>query len=102
CSLLMSRGCQVPRVLLFFFAGLSAGLCFSVDVASLGIVVAGDGRADSPWNPPRCCDNEGVNETATKAISNAVSNENAAILLWTGDIVNVTDTKEDTLKRCLE
>src|SRR5262249_27712494 len=96
------RRCQVPRQLLIFFAGLSASLCCSVYGEPLRIVVAGDGRADYPWNPPRCCDNEGVNETATKAISNAVSNENAAILLWTGDIVNVNDTNEDTLKRGLE
>src|SRR6516162_2696407 len=99
---LSRRRCLIPRQLLIFFAGLSASLCFSVLGQPLRIVVAGDSRGDYPWNPPRCCDNEGVNEIVTKAISNAVLNENAAILLWTGDIVNVNDTNEDTLKRGLE
>jgi hypothetical protein len=88
--------------LLIFLAGLSFSLCLSVHGEPLRIVVAGDGRADYPWKPPRCCDNEGMNETVTKALSNAVLNENAAILLWTGDIVNVNDTNEDTLKKGLE
>src|SRR5262249_48594836 len=87
---------------LILFAVLSASLCPSAQGEPLRIVVAGDGRADYPWNPPRSCDNEGINETVTKAISNAVLKENAAILLWTGDIANVNDTKEDTLKKGLE
>lgn len=92
----------VSTRLLIFFAVLSASLCLRVHGEPLRIVVASDGRADYPWNPPRSCDNEGINETVTKAISNAVLNENAAILLWTGDIVNVNDAKEGTLKKGLE
>ena len=80
---LSRRRCRIPQQLLIFFAGLSASLCFSIHGQPLRIVVAGDGRADYPWNPLRCCDSEGVNEIVTKAISNAVLNENAAILLWT-------------------
>jgi len=62
-------------------------------------VVAGDGRADYPWNPPRPCDNEGMNESVTKAISKAVLDENAAILLWTGDMVNLNDTKRGYVEK---
>lgn len=43
-----------------------------------------------------------MNENVIKAISEAVSDENAAILLWTGDIVNVNDTNADTLKNGLK
>jgi hypothetical protein len=43
-----------------------------------------------------------MNESVTKAISKAVLDENAAILLWTGDMVNVNDTNADTLKNGLE
>jgi len=88
--------------LLILFAVLAATLCPSAPGEPLRIVVAGDGRADYGWNPPRSCDNEGINETVVRAISNAVLKENAAILLWTGDIVNVNDAKEDTLKKGLE
>ena len=87
---------------LILFAVLAATLCPSAQGEPLRIVVAGDGRADYQWNPPRSCDNEGINETVVRAISNAVLKENAAILLWTGDIVNVNDAKEDTLKKGLE
>jgi hypothetical protein len=87
---------------LIFFAVFSAGLCLTVDGEPLRIVVAGDGRADYPWNPPRPSDNEGMNEVVTKAVAKAASDENAAILLWTGDVVNVNDTNADTLKNGLE
>src|SRR5262249_3522797 len=83
-------------------AFLSASLWPSAHGEPLRIVVAGDGRADYQWNPPRSCDNEGINETVVRAISNAVLKENAAILLWTGDIGNVNDAKDDTLRKGLE
>jgi Calcineurin-like phosphoesterase len=92
----------VSTRLLIFVAVLSASLCLRVDGEPLRIVVAGDGRAEYRWNPRRPCDTQGINETVTRAISNAVLNENAAILLWTGDIVNVNDTNADTLKKGLE
>ena len=84
---------------LIFVAGFSASLCLSVHGEPLRIVVAGDGRADYPWNPPRPCDNEGMNESVTKAISKAVLDENAAILLWTGDMVNLNDTKRGYVEK---
>ena len=101
-SLFLSR-CRssVAGKLLIFVAGLLFGLGF-VHGEPLRIVVAGDGRADYPWNPTRSCDNGGINETVTKAISKAVADEHAAILLWTGDIVNVNNTNADTLKSGLE
>src|SRR5215470_18653478 len=94
-STVKKRSHRVPvsTQLLILFAVLSASLCPSAQGGPLRIVVAGDGRADYPWNPPRSCDNEGINETVVRAISNAVLKENAAILLWTGDIVNVNDTR---------
>src|SRR5215470_20324583 len=103
-STVKKRSHRVPvsTQLLILFGVLSANLCPSAQGEPLRIVVAGDGRADYPWNPSRSCDNEGINETVTKAISKAVADEHAAILLWTGDIVNVNDTKEGTLKKGLE
>jgi hypothetical protein len=100
--LFLSRGRSVARQLLIFFAGLSASFCLTVHGEPLRIVVAGDGRAEYPWGLHRSADNQGINETVTKAISDAVLNERASILLWTGDIVNVNDANADTLKNGLE
>jgi len=91
------------RQLLILLAGLSAGFCFTAQGQLLKIVVAGDGRAEYPWNlPPRPCDKDGINETVITAIANAVSDEHASILLWTGDIVNVNDSKDSRLKDGLQ
>src|SRR5262245_64804386 len=47
------------------------------------IVIAGDGRADYPWNPPRIEDAEGINKVITGEIAGAVLKEHAQVLLWT-------------------
>jgi hypothetical protein len=82
--------------------------CFNVAVACLlassflghaeplRIIVAGDGRADypDPNDPkqlpsPRSEDKNGFNKIINSEIRDAVRNEKAEILVWTGDIVNV-------------
>ena len=79
-----------PTKLPILLSALLASLCVQCHAQPLVIVVAGDGRAEYPWVcPNRRHDKDGMNETVTTAIANAVSKENASILLWTGDIVNV-------------
>jgi hypothetical protein len=68
---------------------------------ALRIVVAGDGRADYPWNSPRVEDEEGINKTITSEIAEAVLKESAQILLWTGDFTNVPDNNPDTFRKQL-
>jgi hypothetical protein len=87
---------------LILIAALWVGFGLPVHADPLRIVVAGDGRAEYPWGPHRACDKEGINEFVTKAIANAVLNEKAAILLWTGDMVNVNSADTDALKNGLE
>jgi hypothetical protein len=65
------------------------------------IVVAGDGRAEYPWNPPRVEDKDGINKVITLEITEAVFKEDAQILLWTGDCTNVSDNNPDTLRKQL-
>ena len=65
------------------------------------IVVAGDGRAEYPWNSRRVEDDEGINKTITGEIADAVLKENAQILLWTGDFTNVTDKNPGTFRKQL-
>lgn len=67
----------------------------------LRIVVAGDGRAEYPWNPPRVEDADGINKVITSEIADAVLKENAEILLWTGDFTNVPDNNPDTFRKQL-
>jgi hypothetical protein len=50
-------------------------------------VVAGDGRADPNAKPPRAEDKNGVNTLITSEMAQAVLNEHAKFLLWTGDLV---------------
>ena len=64
-------------------------LCLSVHAETLRIVVAGDGRAQYPWNGLRPEDEDGLNQKINREICEAVIKEGATILLWTGDIVNV-------------
>jgi hypothetical protein len=97
-SVFFSRSRLVPRQFPILLAALSASFCVAVQGEPLKIVIAGDGRAEYRWNPRRCCDNGGMNETVTTAIAKAVSDEKASILLWTGDIVNVNDRNDGTLK----
>ena len=66
------------------------------------IVIAGDGRAEYPWNDTRCVDHDGINTVVTTAICKAVLAEHANTLLWTGDIANINDRGEDTLSHRLE
>jgi hypothetical protein len=61
------------------------------------IAVAGDGRAEYQWNPHRACDEKGINKWVTTAIAKAIANDNASILLWTGDIVNVNGPTDGSL-----
>lgn len=65
------------------------------------IVIAGDGRADYPWNPPRIEDAEGINKVITGEIAGAVLKEHAQLLLWTGDFANVPDNNPDTFRKQL-
>ena len=67
------------------------GFCFIGRAETLRLVVAGDGRSDYPWFNKRYDDVSGLNQTITKEIRDAVINEHANILLWTGDIVNVNE-----------
>jgi hypothetical protein len=68
---------------------------------ALRIVVAGDGRAEFPWNSPRLEDKEGINKQITGEIVEAVLKENAQVMLWTGDSTNVTDNNPETLRKQL-
>ena len=63
----------------------------------LVIAIAGDGRAEYLWNPHRPCDEKGINKWVTTAIAKAVAKDNASILLWTGDIVNVNGPEDGSL-----
>jgi hypothetical protein len=85
-----------------FIVYLLAGLFSTANGEPFRIVVAGDGRAQYPWYEHRSCDDGGMNRTVNEAIRDAVLKENAKILLWTGDIVNVNDTNTDTLQKGLE
>ncbi len=82
--------CQTPG-LLMLCAIFIFGLCLPGHAEPLRIVVAGDGRADFPWNDPRPGDKEGINEEVTKQIAVAMARENPQLVLWTGDIVNVNE-----------
>src|SRR5262249_11377843 len=86
---------------LIFFAGLFASLCFTANGEPLRIVVAGDGRAEYQWNLKRSCDQDGINQTVTRAIVGAVLDEKAAILLWTGDMANVDNAELGTFRKRL-
>jgi hypothetical protein len=87
---------------LVFVVCLSARLSSAADGEPFRIVVAGDGRAQYPWLDHRPCDDGGMNRTVNEAIRDAVLKEQAKILLWTGDIVNVNDSNTDTLQTGLE
>ena len=98
-SLFLNRSKLIPGRLPILLAALSASLCLACHGQPLVIVVAGDGRAEYPWKlPNRPCDSGGINECVTTAIAKAVTTENASILLWTGDIVNVNNRDERTLE----
>ena len=84
--------------LLILIVCLWASLFSSSHGEPFRIAVAGDGRADYPWNAHRACDDDGINEMVTRAIARDVLDKNASILLWTGDIANVNDANTDTLK----
>lgn len=87
---------------LIFVVCLSAGLSSAAHGEPFRIVVAGDGRAQYPWKDHRSCDDGGMNRTVNEAIRDAVLRDEAKILLWTGDIVNVNDSNTDTLQKGLE
>lgn len=66
------------------------------NVDTVRIVIAGDGRADYKTRPE---DEDGINKVIAREIAQAVLNEKAQMLLWTGDLVNVTDGSSITLER---
>ena len=71
------------------------------------IIVAGDGRAEypsvspSPFKSPRAEDKDGINQVITQEIVQAVLDEKATILLWTGDLTNVSEGDSETFERQL-
>jgi len=73
----------------------------------LRIVVAGDGRAEYPrasplpYKSPRAEDEDGINKVITREIVQAVLNEKAKMLLWTGDLTNLTEGDSATFERQL-
>lgn len=50
-------------------------------------IVAGDGRSDPGAHPPRPEDKNGINTKITAEMAQAVLDEHAKFLLWTGDLV---------------
>jgi hypothetical protein len=69
---------------------------------TIRIVVAGDGRAEYPSAPKdkkRYEDDEGINKKINTEIAQAVLSENAQMMLWTGDLVNVNDRDSGTFKK---
>src|SRR5271156_438573 len=70
--------------------------CLAGHASTLRIVVAGDGRANSP---PRPEDKNGLNDVMNREISRAVLREKATALLWTGDLVNLTNHDCDLFKQ---
>lgn len=65
----------------------------------LRILVAGDGRAEYPWQ--RCQRDEdvnGINVKITTEIAQAVLDEKAQIMLWTGDMANINERDPDKRK----
>jgi len=83
-------------------AGLLVGMCLTGRCESLRIVISGDGRSQYPWSEQRSEDEDGMNKTINREIQQAVLDEKAQVMLWTGDLVNVTDNEPGTLKRRLE
>jgi hypothetical protein len=73
----------------------------------LRIVIAGDGRADYPspspypFKSPRAEDEDGINKVITREMVQAVLNEKAKTLLWTGDLTNVSEGDVATFERQL-
>lgn len=73
----------------------------------LRIVIAGDGRADYPspspypFKSPRAEDEDGINKVITREMVQAVLNEKAKTLLWTGDLTNVSEGDAATFERQL-
>lgn len=77
-----------------------------VPTEPLRIVVAGDGRADyppasSPGKSLRAEDEDGINKVITREMVQAVLDEKAKALLWTGDLTNVTEGDAATFERQL-
>ena len=89
-------------------ASLLLAFCWTGHAETLRFVVAGDGRAEYPWNgrrEPPAEDIGGINQAINKEICKAVIDEQAKIMLWTGDIVNVSEgagSKPDDKTRFLK
>jgi hypothetical protein len=76
-------------------------------IEPLRIVVTGDGRAQYPpaspypLKSPRTEDEDGINKVITQEIVRAVLHEKAKMLLWTGDLTNVSEGDPATFERQL-
>lgn len=66
-------------------------ICLGIATVAMGqhfkLVVAGDGRADPLAKPARAEDVNGINVLIQKEICQAVLDEGAKAMLWTGDLV---------------
>ena len=93
--ILKSSRADLHQLILAVLAGVALCLCGQAKCENLRIVVAGDGRADYL---PRAQDHDGINTVINREIAEAVLREKATLLLWTGDLVNVTDNSCTTLR----
>lgn len=75
------------RILTALLPALAA-IALTGCASTLRIVVAGDGRANSP---PRPEDKNGLNDVMNHEMARAVLREKAQALLWTGDLVYLTN-----------
>jgi Calcineurin-like phosphoesterase len=91
--ILRAADCQSTSILMLFPL-LLIGLCLPVQAKPLCIVVAGDCRADFPWNKKRPGDKDGINEDIIREIAAAIAKDDAdpKIMLWTGDMVNINES----------
>jgi hypothetical protein len=64
--------------------------------SAVRIVVAGDGRATPQ---PRPIDVNGINDVINHELARAVLREKAKALLWTGDLVEVTNHDDSTFEK---
>src|SRR5262245_50947557 len=85
--------------------GLLIGFQLTAYCDPIRIVVAGDGRAEYPWRGcQRDEDVNGINVKITTEIAQAVLDEKARMMLWTGDMANVNErdsNKTEALKNKL-
>jgi hypothetical protein len=92
---------------IFWIASFGCWIGEPLAVEPFRIIVAGDGRADYPppspypFKSPRTEDEDGINKVITQEIVQAVLDEKAKMLLWTGDLTNVSEGDPATFERQL-